>query len=102
MRATKLPEKLKSALAGKRYPDAPVRLSGVKGGGARRRGGWEHERAVAAVRVSNPGESGLGINNRAGCRGWQSERPIVAVKRLTPVERRGLGVSGADSEVRVV
>jgi hypothetical protein len=52
--------------------------------------------------VSNPGESGLGINNRAGCRGWQSERPIVAVKRLTPVERRGLGVSGADSEVRVV
>ena len=100
MRATKLPEMLKSAPAGKRYPDAPAGLSGVKGGSAPRRGGWEHESAIAAVRAFRPGEPDPGINNRVGCRGWQSERPVVAMKRVMTVERRGLGVSGADSEVR--
>ena len=101
MRATKRPDVLKSASAGKWFPSAPAGLSGVKGGGASRRGGWEHERAVAAVRALRPVQPGPGINNRAGCRDRQSERPVVAVKRVTTVERRGLGVSGADSEVRV-
>ena len=101
MRATRLPNKLKSALTGKRCPCAPARLSGVKGGSAHRRGSWEHERAVAADRASSPVEPGPGINNRDGCRDRQSERSIVAAKRLIPVERRGLGGSGADSEVRV-
>ena len=102
MRATKLPEKLKSAFAGKWFPGAPAGLSGVKGGGASRRGSWEHERAVAAVRAFRPGKPDSGINNRVGCRDRQSERPVVAAKRVITVERRGLGVSGADSEVRVV
>jgi hypothetical protein len=49
-----------------------------------------------------PDQPDSGINNRVGCRDRQSERPVVAVKRVMTVERRGLGVSGADSEVRVV
>ena len=101
MRVAKLPELLKPASAGKRFPNAPVGLSGVKGGGACRRGGWEHERAVVAVgacaRSSEPG-----INNRSRRCVRQSERLVVAMKRLIPVERRGLGVSGADSKVRAV
>ena len=102
MRVTKLPEMLKSVSAGKWFPRAPAGLSGVKGGGAPRRGGWEHERAVAAIWAFRPGKPDSGINNRVGCCDWQSERPVVAVKRVMTVERRGLGVSGADSEVRVV
>jgi len=102
MRATKLPEMRKSASAGKWFPSAPAGLSGVKGGGASRRGSWEHERAVAAVRAFRLGKPDSGINNRVGCRDRQSERPVVAAKRVMTVERRGLGVSGADSEVRVV
>ena len=59
-------------------------------------GTWESRpRRRAAARQRQPG-----INNRWRCGGWQSERPIVAMKRLTPVERRGLGCEGAESEVR--
>lgn len=48
------------------------------------------------------GESGPGMNNRMGCCERESERLVVAMKRVMTVERRGLGESGVDSEVRVV
>jgi hypothetical protein len=100
-RAAKPPEMLKPAPAGKRFSDAPVGLSGVKGGGACRRGDGEHERAVVAAGAwTRPPEPGN--HNRRRCRVRQSERLIVATKRLIPVERRSLGVSGADSKVRAV
>jgi hypothetical protein len=94
----KQPKMPKPAPAGKRFPNAPVGLPGVKGGSACRRGSWEHERAVAAFgaggRRPEPGN-----NNRCRCRVRQSDRPVVATKRLITAERRGLGVSGADSKV---
>ena len=100
--AAKQPDVPKPELAGKRFPSAPARLSGVKGGGACRRGGWEHERAVGAAAAKSRGELGPGNNNRQECPARQSERPIVAMKRVTTAERRGLGASGADSKERVV
>ncbi len=100
--AAKQPDVPKPELAGKRFPSAPARLSGVKGGGACRRAGWEHERAVGAAAAKSRGELGPGNNNRQECPARQSERPIVAMKRVTTAERRGLGASGADSKERVV
>ena len=100
-RAARHPNVLKPASLGKRFPNAPRELSGVKGDGVCRRVGWEHERAVVAAGRAVAGQSVAGNHNRGGCRERQSERLVVAMKRLIPVERRGLGVSGADSKVRV-
>lgn len=55
-----------------------------------------------AVDGLSVGESGSGMNNRVGCYVRESERLVVAMKRVMTVERRSLGWSGADSEVRVV
>ena len=73
---------------------------GVKGDSARGKNRRELGRAAAAVGAAGPGQSDSGINNRVRCRGWQSERPIVAMKRVTTVERRGLNAKGAESEGR--
>ncbi len=73
---------------------------GVKGDSARGKNRRELGRAAAAVGSWAPGQPDSGINNRARRRGRQSERPIVAVKRVTTVEQRGLDARGAESEGR--
>src|ERR1035437_95873 len=73
---------------------------GVKADSARGKSRRELGRAAAAVGGSCPGQSESGINNRVRCCGWQSERSIVAMKRVTTVERRGLNAMGAESEGR--
>lgn len=55
-----------------------------------------------AVVAASGDKSGSGMNNRLGCCERESERLVVAMKRVMTVERRSLGESGADSEVRVV
>jgi hypothetical protein len=74
---------------------------GVKGDSARGKNRRELGRAAAVVGGWCPGQPDSGINNRVRCRGRQSERPIVAMKRVTTVERRGLNARGAESEGRV-
>ena len=97
MGVAKLPEKLKPVSAGKWFPSAPAGLSGVKGGGTCRRVGWEHERAAVAAGACAR-RPVRGNHNRDRCGVRQSERPIVARKRLTTAERRGLGREHAESE----
>jgi hypothetical protein len=79
---------------------ARAEFSGVKGVGACAQSHWELGRPAAAAAGLCSGESDLETNNQVGCHGRESERPVVAIKRLITVERRGLGESGADSEVR--
>ena len=73
---------------------------GVKGDSARGKNRRELGRAAAAAGSWEPGQPDSGINNRVRCRGRQSERSIVAVKRVTTVERRGFNAMGAESEGR--
>jgi len=73
---------------------------GVKGDSARGKNRRELGRAAAVVGGWCPGQPNSGINNRVRCRGRQSERSVVAMKRVTTVERRGLDVMGAESEGR--
>jgi hypothetical protein len=90
----------KPALAGKRFPYAPARsLRGERGRRVPKGklGTWEsHPRGRASARYSP-----LGNHNWQWGRGRQSERPIVATKRVTTVEQRGLRYEGAESEERV-
>ena len=74
---------------------------GVKGVSARGQNRRELGRPTVAAGGERPRQAETGNHNRPRRDAWESERPIVATKRLMPVERRGLGVSGADSEVRV-
>ena len=78
--------------------DARLGLPGVKGDSACGKNRRELGRAAAAAGALCNGELGLGINNQAGCCGWQSERPIVAMRRVTTVERRGRSWEQAESE----
>lgn len=73
---------------------------GVKGDSARGKNRRELGRAAAAVGRWEPGQLDSGINNRVRCCGRQSERSIVAMKRVTTVERRGLNAKSAESEGR--
>ena len=73
---------------------------GVNADSARGKNRRELGRAAAAVGGWCSGEPDLGINNRVRCCGRQSERFIVAMKRVTTVERRGLNVMSAESEGR--
>jgi hypothetical protein len=90
----------KPASVVKVFPRAATELSGVKGNGAHRRIGWEHERSIRAEGAWSP-HPGMGINNRAWCSGWKSEGLIVAMKRVTTVERRSPDADEADSEASV-
>ena len=74
---------------------------GVKGVSARGQNRRELGRPTVAAGGKRHRQAETGNHNRGRRDEWESERPIVALKRLIPVERRGLGVSGADSEVRV-
>ncbi len=90
--STRAPER---SIAGTGFP-------GVKGVGACGQSHQELGRPTVAAGVECCQQAGTENHNRLGRDEWESERPVVATKRLIPVERRGLGVSGADSEVRVV
>jgi hypothetical protein len=97
-RAVRHPNLLKPESSGKRFLYALLELFGVKGDGMYRRGSWEHERAHEASGGQPTGRR-LRETITVAVAKWKSERPIVAMKRLIPVERRSLSVSGADSKV---
>ena len=80
--------------------ESRIGFPGVKGDSARGKNRRELGRAAAVVGGWCPGQPNSGINNRVRCRGRQSERSVVAMKRVTTVERRGLDVMGAESEGR--
>ena len=82
------------------FPRAATGLYGVKGNGAHRRTGWEHERSIRAEGAWSP-HPDMGINNRAWWSGWKAEGLIVAKKRVTTVERRSPDAEEADSEASV-
>ena len=67
-------------------------LTGVRGDSARgknsRSGTWETRRSGAGSEQKRD----AGMHNRMTCTGRESDRLIVARKRVTTVERRGLSV----------
>src|SRR5919109_5549559 len=80
---------MKPATGDEAWAEAVVGLSGVLVDGARgqiRRGTWEARRGGGGDR-QRPG----GIHNPGSGPGRESDRPIVAGKRVTTVEPRGLG-----------
>ena len=99
-RVATLSDESKPAPVVKSFPRAATGLSGVKGNSARRRIGWEHERSIRAEGACVPHPS-WGSNNPAWSSGWKSEGLIVAMKRVTTVERRSPDAEEADSEVSV-
>ena len=60
--------------------DARTGFPGVKGDSARKQNRRELGRPAAAVPALCRGKLGLGINNQAGCCGWESEGSIVAMR----------------------
>lgn len=81
------------------WSSARTGFPGVKGVGACAQSHWELGRP--AGRLAWRQQAATGNHNRRRGPSRASERPIVAMKRLTAAERRGLGEKGADSEVRV-
>jgi len=83
-----LSEEAKPALEFKQCSNADSRLSGVKEDGAIRQYIQEHERPTQAG-----GDEGSRLwekrNNLLGRLRWESERPVVARKRVTIAEPRG-------------
>lgn len=78
--------------------DVRAGFPGVKGVGACAQSHRELGRPAGQLACRQQAATG---NHNRGCGPSRaSERPIVAMKRLTAVERRGLGEKGADSEVR--
>ena len=72
----------------KKREQAVAGLSGVKGDSARvktGRGTWETRQGGGQDH-----QTGQGINNLSGSAGRESDRLVVAEKRVTTVERRGL------------
>jgi hypothetical protein len=74
--------------------------SGVKGDGACGKNRRELGRSIVGTAGWCCGHALAGMNNRGRRGEWKSERSVVAMKRVTTVERRGLGVIGAESEER--
>ena len=99
-RVATLSDMPKPASVVKVFPRAATGLSGVEGNGAHRRMGWEHERSIRAEGDWYP-HPDMGINNHGWCSGWKSEGLIVAMKRVTTVERRSPDAEEADSEASV-
>ena len=99
-RVATLSDEPKPAPVVKWFPRATTGLSGVEGNSAHRRIGWEHERSVRAEGACVPHPS-RGSNNLVWSSGWKSEGLIVAMKRVTTVERRSPDAKEADSEVSV-
>jgi hypothetical protein len=53
-------------------------------------GTWETRQSSAGEKSKH--KRGLGMHNQTACTGWESDRLIVAKKRVTNAERRGLSV----------
>ena len=74
---------------------AIAELTGVRGDSARGKNGGvgpgRPDRAVAGSEHKRD----AGMHNRMTCTGRESDRLVVAKKRVTTVERRGLSVDGS-------
>jgi len=96
MKAASLPNKMKPATSDEATDDKQsLGISGVRGDSARgknsRGGPGRPDRAVPSS-SSREHERRVGMHNCAGCSGRESDRLLVARKRVTTVEQRGLSV----------